>query len=1038
MDVHFYLNNQEVNVETGLTFTETLDESLDGGTVTLAYNNNKNAIAPMTPFQIKDLDTNETLNFVVVLDAVEKVSKTQEIYSHTLTVTQNTHKLTKHILRNSQFYNPHKPVVNTACNFVGALAAYIISAQSGGTAVSIFRDELQLPYSNLQKTERPYESVKVNLPNRARVSRAYIEVSTSISSAQECYFESLLENRIQSIPQDSWSKNYHKKLYVYVKRYESGSLTTEQLIEVGEGQTIVELSDLSIFEDATATTTFNVEISDKSNEKSTFKQPDNFGNTRYYPAVNSKSVLSILAMLNINLKIEIYYYTLYDVLETINKQAKKSHRRIGEATYRDSVSDIYTMPSKESEQGQLLDSIIAPDFSFTQKDIYSCVNDVFAYIDAIATLDKDNVLGFEYFNDLSKNTVQNVDFNKSDIQVIHNDEYYVNKIQTQYQDGRQENGYYYPGRNSYRRIGTKSYGILKPEDYIFTLPYPIDFIDKVLIENDDSGISFEGTEIFDGINTGENYIIFAIGGVTRDIYLPREMLDITPAVVEQAIYQQLELEESTSHNTQLNTLYYIQGQNYIQVGGTVTNKSGVEVEVWKNVVENAIRYSLGEKVSQFFNVYINFGELRNLKYQVKYHAKFDGKVDVESTANKTVGETYTAQGNSGVQISRMGVNMLGLLARVGNTQKVVSLPIGSFDSRIKKGMIWIDEDGNKFIANKVKTTIMSSPERCITEVEFSKDFNMLSQFIQIDKQKRFYEISENITSTGYETLTEYLYFDFETLTSYMQNTCISNRITGGLLMRTFNSSNIEFNIEFAEFSSYEYENDTQVATQWIYAPVHIYGCGNCVCFEIGYDSPLNAGDKVAERDSAIQGEATLYTAESGIAEIVRLKLAGLDETKTFTNDFPTIPNDDGITVATDIEMKYYKKPNEIFHLNYEIALLPKDNKEIYFGENLITKNALIHDYDVIERQFKLYVSNSELYSIIDKKALGQPVDDALITVSQTTSAGAVYGQIVANKTVTCKSWCIADQYGNIYIAANQELNNAFPRLHFATRNDRIL
>ena len=101
MAVSFYLGGTKINVETGHPVVETQDETLDQATITLAFNNLKHAVLPMTKFQIVDDDTNEKLNFVVVADQVEVVQRKPALYKHTLTLAQNTSELSMHFLRNS-------------------------------------------------------------------------------------------------------------------------------------------------------------------------------------------------------------------------------------------------------------------------------------------------------------------------------------------------------------------------------------------------------------------------------------------------------------------------------------------------------------------------------------------------------------------------------------------------------------------------------------------------------------------------------------------------------------------------------------------------------------------------------------------------------------------------------------------------------------------------------------------------------------------------------------------------------------------------
>ena len=114
-------------------------------------------------------------------------------------------------------------------------------------------------------------------------------------------------------------------------------------------------------------------------------------------------------------------------------------------------------------------------------------------------------------------------------------------------------------------------------------------------------------------------------------------------------------------------------------------------------------------------------------------------------------------------------------------------------------------------------------------------------------------------------------------------------------------------------------------------------------------------------------------------------------------------------------------------------------EEIYFGDKFINENGIIPNtsYDNgEERQFTFWVSD-EPYSIIDNKAHGTKLTGTIsvsVSINQKDGSSSIgyssYGTIVAKQNgfninvENYKSWCIADEYGNVYIAVNKGENSS--------------
>ena len=111
-------------------------------------------------------------------------------------------------------------------------------------------------------------------------------------------------------------------------------------------------------------------------------------------------------------------------------------------------------------------------------------------------------------------------------------------------------------------------------------------------------------------------------------------------------------------------------------------------------------------------------------------------------------------------------------------------------------------------------------------------------------------------------------------------------------------------------------------------PLHTYGFGNTLCFEVGFDSPISAGIRqgFAEVffDGAIQsmvsGFATSYCYENGYMDKCDI-IYIYEETSHLEDENYPLCNK-GLDTTTNLinveNLAYYKRPNEIF-THYQVC-----------------------------------------------------------------------------------------------------------------------
>jgi hypothetical protein len=100
---------------------------------------------------------------------------------------------------------------------------------------------------------------------------------------------------------------------------------------------------------------------------------------------------------------------------------------------------------------------------------------------------------------------------------------------------------------------------------------------------------------------------------------------------------------------------------------------------------------------------------------------------------------YSNQKDKMIDSKKLGENLYGTLLRSGNTSKDRFEYVTKLADIKEAGELYRVDDNNYYVA---KNTMIIYPSQIQCEVEYSKDYNKLSEIIGIDSQPRFYEIAE--------------------------------------------------------------------------------------------------------------------------------------------------------------------------------------------------------------------------------------------------------------------------------------------------------
>lgn len=234
--------------------------------------------------------------------------------------------------------------------------------------------------------------------------------------------------------------------------------------------------------------------------------------------------------------------------------------------------------------------------------------------------------------------------------------------------------------------------------------------------------------------------------------------DITNYVYEQSIYQLLDVISTTVPNKGL-AIYYnlrdnkIKGLNYRlpaenegdqdreyaikRIIGTAFKENKTK---WENIKVNDYVFHIVYRTQETVRSDQTRPDLRKYLLQTKYdrtpqHRQFNNQQD-------TVADSV-----------KFGDNTYGRLIRTGNTTYTIREWTDGLFNVKRAGQLY-EIRGELYYVTKVKSVFYF--DHVICDVEFSKDYNKLSQIIGIPSEPRFYEISEQSQIRRSKVIADYL------------------------------------------------------------------------------------------------------------------------------------------------------------------------------------------------------------------------------------------------------------------------------------------
>ena len=224
--------------------------------------------------------------------------------------------------------------------------------------------------------------------------------------------------------------------------------------------------------------------------------------------------------------------------------------------------------------------------------------------------------------------------------------------------------------------------------------------------------------------------------------------DITPYVFESVDYNSnLSSYSETYPTSKAFGVYYTQGERNIR-GLNFKVPDAISSALQKYAIINILEAASGENFGWFDNI-----DYPTLMFQITYIPIFSTRVT--QTKQYIVGMQHPFalpynQGANMIETSYYGENMKGLIARLGNVEKTLTYMVYNLNRIPKAGQLFDDE----YYISAVFTEFM--PSYIKVQLTLSKDFNRLSQYINVPSYKRFYEVSERQAFRRETLYTDYL------------------------------------------------------------------------------------------------------------------------------------------------------------------------------------------------------------------------------------------------------------------------------------------
>lgn len=1017
MAARFFLGTQEVRVEVSPSLTRKKDETFDGAKVTLEFNENPTPVPPGTLFRVVE-DVASTYAYAVASDVVETASQNPLRYKHTLTLVEPVSLYKQRIPRNLIFtqptdmeargsvsrlwwinYNPGNGEPNDPPSYLGA-----------GCSAPFVR-----PISIDSRTKL------ANLMGKATIRKIYIRngsepvVDDWEYGCSELNYSQTPCGLETATVRLTYGDGFHR------------DYTLNQIMPTAGEWAVLPSTAISDFDAHGGPITANVD--------------KNIGGV----SATGSDELAYYVTISIELSATAYYFTLLDVVRGIFDAAAQKRGYSQEAKYPE-----YAMPQLDSDLEDALENTIAPNLTFTQSTLYESLAEVFRYIDGrpctIADHDESQgevtafheYLGIKYFSDLRNDMTEAVLGENGILRMAgkvssSSIERRADGVKAFYQNALQK--VCFPDDRHMGRVRSVTLAVPGEGDFALVVPEPIEKVLRVEME------------VKPKIRLGSGTLGTFVGMFW---FKDAVRVDLTDFFFEQSLWSDLPQVGNVDYNgnqsdyteiLQNICLPYSKGSKSIDLTKRY-NYQNVSYQRLNFMRHAAVHKFLGLGRRNGWTFYDpanigSFSQAVDLNYKnlpselswadyrirIEYVAKTEGVAEVESPSHRMAGNMLSNQAGGGVDLGKMGANMLGLAMKGGEPKFTATIEIRGLATRIEEGDYIRAEDG-VYVAGSI-SYIMLSNGKIQETVEFIKNFNSLSPFIRVDEEKRLSNIDYSIAERCEDVYIDYIKLVGIANADMPEASEISAPYAADWIESAFPCNDPTGRTADLAYIDNRREGDAIVSSERVALPLRVYHCGNAVCMEAALDDPMVAGTSLKWADGKYDSKAVTYAGQYGFFDKIDFHVAWATG-EIYDADYPKLNAAvaSGIAEVVRIDrLTYNKKPNEIFGVNYEICVVPAEGKEseVFVGRRFVSQFGPLSASRKTKETMRLYYSNEETYSILDENGIGSYVNITSIAAEANPSDANQIRLMVGApvSSLAWKSFAICDSEGKIYLAFNQ-------------------
>lgn len=716
-------------------------------------------------------------------------------------------------------------------------------------------------------------------------------------------------------------------------------------------------------------------------------------------------------------------YTLWDVLQRVYRIYE-----IGEdISFNWDYKEYETLPNPNKDKiiskidenlKNYLSSIEAPTFVFNNLTLREIFNEVFNYVNAIATFNSRYELSCEFYNKL-KREIERISYKESFVSNVNVENYSTNIqsfIENQISDNSDElYSIVYPSSMTFDRLKTRESNYsLNDSNFGILLNFPIYELNDILT----------------------NVVVRIVYHLNTN-YETQFLLSLKDFIVEEQVYNNLPYSTSKGFTysnptlTKNNTIYYRYKDNFVNLSNsfksflfeeypvlramwyTTAKKITQSWEYYKQYFTNSdtnqinldteitIGYYKSDKsfyvlASGTLNIpsdtsnYKNFGlnlkhteylPFNDLKFRTEYKTIHSTRLTIQKndiSDNKVNSGTIINQGNRIVSLQNISNNMKSTIERIGNYEYLITIRHKNIYELIEKG--WFLKDENSYYVC-VEREVVYFNDYVLAKYLFTKNFNRLSEFIGINSQIRQYQIpSGNETYERMIRIDNYCYLSLDNINFKTNKNSYILPTARKILLDFFESSNRSANNVFFNSGDGQYDIDTgktEIEQYWnslvegsntLLMECSSEGTKDALIFNFGFNDNICAGYIIQDDGT---GSKKLMTKVAYTNNKTYSKRLGFLRNCALTFTTPNIDfNTDNLPLTyVNFETEYtnnnilfdipdlliLKDSAEILKFCFQINFINKSENDLIIGNGFGKYNRLVYNGT---KKFHLYYSES--------------------------------------------------------------------------------